>query len=229
MSFFSGNALWQLIRQSDAMSWFVLLLLLCMSIMCWTIFLYKIMMLRLKLRQFDEVARKLSTIKSIEELLAVHAHYAKTVPGYFLIRLLKNSEWFLEFNASRGAQGLTSAQAESLEAQSFQLIDDVMQKEESYLSFLSTSAAVAPLLGLFGTVWGLIQAFIAIGEKQAADITAVAPGIAQALTTTLAGLLVAIPAFVMYNYVNAQLRVFEQKVNDFSANANLLLQKLLVR
>ena len=81
-----------------------------------------------------------------------------------------------------------------------------MRTEESYLPFLFTSASVSPLLGLFGTVWGLVHAFIRISEKQSADITTVAPGIAEALITTLAGLLVAVPALVMYHYLIAQIR-----------------------
>ena len=86
-------------------------------------------------------------------------------------------------------------------------VDAIVVHEESYLPFLSTSAAVAPLLGLFGTVWGLIHAFMRISEKQVADITTVAPGIAEALVTTLAGLFVAIPALIMFNYLNIQLFV----------------------
>lgn len=229
MQFFSGNALWQLVRQSDTVSWLVLFTLLIMSIACWTIFLYKIMSIRIKNRQLDEAGQRLLSVKSTEELLAVHAQYAKTAPGHFLIKMLKHAEWFLEFNALRSQQGLTQDQAETIESQSFQLVDDMVQQEESCMSFISTSAAVSPLLGLFGTVWGLIQAFIAIGEKQAADIAAVAPGIAQALTTTLAGLLVAIPAFVMYNYLSSQTRLFEQKLVDFSSTVQLLMQRLLVR
>ena len=72
---------------------------------------------------------------------------------------------------------------------------------------LSVSAAVSPLLGLFGTVWGLVHAFVRIGELQTADIATVAPGIAEALITTLAGLMVAIPALVMYHYVANKIRI----------------------
>ena len=84
-------------------------------------------------------------------------------------------------------------------------------------------------MGLFGTVWGLIQAFMAIGEKQSADIAAVAPGIAQALTTTLAGLLVAIPAFVMFSYLSWQLKSLEQKLMQFADRSVLVIQKLLMQ
>lgn len=226
---FFGNALWQLIMQSDLVSWIVLLTLLALSIACWTIFLYKIMVLKLKTRHLQEVLNKLPQLRTLEELIALHAQYAKTAPGYFLIKSFKSLEWYLELNAQKGEQGINKSQAESFEVSTFQIVDDMVQQEESYLPVLSTSAAVAPLLGLFGTVWGLIQAFISIGEKQAADIAAVAPGIAQALTTTLAGLLVAIPAFIMFNYLSWQIRAFEHKLVSLAERSNLLIQRLLVR
>lgn len=95
--------------------------------------------------------------------------------------------------------------------------DELFAEEENYMSILSTCASVAPLLGLFGTVWGLIHAFVRISQSQIADITIVAPGIAEALITTLAGLLVAIPALAMYNYVLSRMRsldrVLEQLVH----------------
>ena len=73
--------------------------------------------------------------------------------------------------------------------------------DEAYVPILSSCAAVAPLLGLFGTVWGLIHAFLQISQTQVADLATVAPGISEALITTLAGLMVAIPALIMYNYL----------------------------
>ena len=84
-----------------------------------------------------------------------------------------------------------------------------MHQEELFLPVLSTSAVVSPLLGLFGTVWGLVHAFMGIAQQRSADIAAVAPGIAEALITTLGGLIVAIPALIMFNYVQTRQRMFE--------------------
>lgn len=229
MKFLFGNALWQLILQSDFVSWVVLLILLGLSVACWTLFLYKIMAVRAKIKQIQEVLAQLPQVKRLEDLLVLHSQYAKTAAGYLIIKNLKATEWFLELNATRGEQGISKHQAESLEAGAYALVDEMVQQEEAHLPLLSTSAAVSPLLGLFGTVWGLIQAFIAIGQKQSADIAAVAPGIAQALTTTLAGLLVAIPAFIMFNYLSLQIRTFENKLLNLSERIQLLIQRVLVR
>ena len=108
-----------------------------------------------------------------------------------------------------------------------QTVDTLVSNEESYLAVLSTSAAVSPLLGLFGTVWGLIHAFISISEKQAADIAVVAPGIAEALVTTLAGLIVAIPALIMYNYLALRIRTIEGQIVQFADKMSFIMQQLL--
>lgn len=184
---------------------------------------------RIKIKQLQEVIQQLPHIRTVDDLLALHGRYAKTTAGYFIIRLLKYAEWYLENNNVKGIQGLTHDQASMIESQGFQLVDEMIMEEEALLPFLSTSAAVSPLLGLFGTVWGLIQAFIAISEKQSADIAAIAPGIAQALTTTLAGLLVAIPAFIMFNYLSLQTRNIEQKLIQLAERCNSVINRLLVR
>lgn len=229
MRLFFGNALWQLIMQSDFVSWIVLLTLLGMSIVCWTVFIYKLIVLRLKTKHARDLLQVLPGVRSLPELHTIHAQHAETAPGNFLIKNLKATEWFIEINAGRAQAGMSQDQADAHEAQSYQIVDDMIAQEEAYLPVLSTSAAVSPLLGLFGTVWGLIQAFIAIGEKQAADIAAVAPGIAQALTTTLAGLLVAIPAFVMFNYLAWRIRAYEQLLVKIAERSNLLIRRFLVQ
>ena len=109
-----------------------------------------------------------------------------------------------------------------------QTVDTLVSNEESYLPLLSTSAAVAPLLGLFGTVWGLVHAFIRISEKQSADITVVAPGIAEALITTLAGLVVAIPALVMYNYLVVRVRQIEDQIVNLADKVSFIIQHELM-
>lgn len=229
MALFTGNSLWHLILQSDFISWLVLISLLILSIVCWTIFLYKIFINRIKQKQLKEAVALLPQIRTVDELLALHARYANTTAGYFIIRLLKQTEWYLENNTVKGIQGLTAQQASMIESQGFQLVDEIIMQEESLLPFFSTSFAISPLLGLFGTVWGLIQAFIAISEKQSADIAAIAPGIAQALTTTLAGLLVAIPAYIMFHYLSLQTRTIEQQLVQLSERCNAVINRLLVR
>ena len=87
---------------------------------------------------------------------------------------------------------------------------------EQRLTWLATIATNAPYIGLFGTVWGIIDAFHGLGTAGAATLRAVAPGISEALITTAAGILVAIPAGVGYNQLTAQLRDFGARIDDFA-------------
>ncbi len=82
-------------------------------------------------------------------------------------------------------------------------------------SFLATTASAAPFIGLFGTVWGIMVAFNEIGVTGSTSITAVAPGIAEALVNTAAGLVAAIPALVGFNFFGARLRDMRAQMQDF--------------
>ena len=87
---------------------------------------------------------------------------------------------------------------------------------ERRVSFLATTASVTPFVGLFGTVWGIMTAFRAIGVTGSASLAIVAPGIAEALINTAAGLAAAIPAAVFYNLYSSRIRVLTALIDDFS-------------
>jgi biopolymer transport protein TolQ len=87
---------------------------------------------------------------------------------------------------------------------------------ERRLPWLATTGAVTPFIGLFGTVWGIIDAFHGLGTAGAATLRAVAPGISEALITTAAGLFAAIPAVIFYNLLNNQIREFGSRMDDFT-------------
>ena len=92
---------------------------------------------------------------------------------------------------------------------------DEMEKLERNLSFLATTGSVAPFLGLMGTVWGVMTAFLGIGVAGSASLVVVAPGIAEALIATIAGLAAAIPAVIGYNYFVARVRIVDNGANAF--------------
>lgn len=205
-SLFVGNGMWQLVRQSDAMSYLVLGTLLMMSIICWSIFFYKLIISVIRRQQLYKGIATLSETKSVEQLRALATSGALGVVSSFLAQLLP----------SGASGGVSSEQVDCA-------IESVLTDEESGMGFLSTSAAVSPLLGLFGTVWGLVNAFMRISQEQTADITVVAPGISQALVTTLAGLMVAIPALVMYNVLLSRVNRTERLLVQLANQASLIL------
>jgi len=91
-----------------------------------------------------------------------------------------------------------------------------LSRLESRLTWLATTGSIAPFIGLFGTIWGIIDAFHGLGTAGAATLRAVAPGISEALITTAAGLFAAVPAVVAYNFFLQQIREFAARMDDFS-------------
>ena len=94
-------------------------------------------------------------------------------------------------------------------------LDDELNTHESRSSTLATFGSVSPYIGLLGTVWGVMHAFIGLGSTGQATLAAVAPGIAEALIATGIGLFVAIPAFMAYNKFTSDVGVLEKKMNNF--------------
>jgi biopolymer transport protein TolQ len=224
-----GNSLWQLVVQTDIVSKIVLLILLGLSIASWTIFFYKVVLLGLKKRHMLKALAAIKTATSFDELLVVAAQLSNTVPGYFLSKNLTFFKAMLEAHKERGGSELSEHDFDLLQQHMYQTVDTMIHNDESYNAFLSTSAAVSPLLGLLGTVWGLMHAFVRISEKQMADIATVAPGIAEALITTLAGLIVAVPALIMFNYLLVQVRYLEQQYVILADKVGFILQRSLLK
>lgn len=95
-------------------------------------------------------------------------------------------------------------------------LSEEANKVGSYLGFLATTGSTTPFIGLFGTVWGIMDAFRSIGIKGSASLATVAPGIAEALLATAAGLFAAIPAVIAYNYFTSQANKIVNEVESFS-------------
>ncbi len=219
---FVGNSLWYLIVQSDFVSKFVLLLLLGMSLLCWTIFIGKLILLYVQNRNMKRIHDMLRTVRSLEDLRIVGTHTADTIGGNFIAQTMTT---LMTLRSTSPTQ--PNRTWDIMHYHIDQTVDLLLSQEESFLPLLSTSAAVAPLLGLFGTVWGLIHSFVRISEKQSADITVVAPGIAEALITTLAGLMVAIPALIMYNYLLTRVRHIESQMSYLADRVTFIMQQAL--
>jgi biopolymer transport protein TolQ len=89
---------------------------------------------------------------------------------------------------------------------------------ETMVPFLATTGSTAPFVGLFGTVWGIMNSFIEIGGQKSASLDVVAPGIAEALIATAIGLVAAIPAVMAYNYFSRRIRVISSEMETFSSD-----------
>ncbi|MEX2438131.1 MAG: MotA/TolQ/ExbB proton channel family protein, partial [Candidatus Babeliales bacterium] len=168
---------------------------------CWTVFFYKIFAFRAVKQQLLRVRQLLLTCQSVENLKTVIQVVDHMVAGVLLQEGI-NKLFLLAY-----PQGLDLFK-DSLD----QTIDELIAQQEDSLPLLSASAAVSPLLGLFGTVWGLVHSFISISQSGAADIATIAPGIAEALITTLVGLVVAVPALLMYHVLRLYVQTIDQQL-----------------
>jgi len=117
----------------------------------------------------------------------------------------------------QASRSLSMVQMDGLERSLETAISEQVMELRRYLIILATTAGVAPFIGLFGTVWGIMKAFAAMSMTGSASISSVAPGVSAALTTTVAGLAVAIPALVGYNYLMNEVRNMTQHMENFSS------------
>lgn len=222
------NSMWSLILQGDAMTKCILIFLVGMSVLCWSIALYKLVLFSIKNKQLNQVVQELQSVQDFKNLFAVAKKHAKTLPGYFLSQSLRHFKELLLLKKSGKQEYAQGAGIDFLQMQMNQSIDEILHQEESHVSTLSLFAAVSPLLGLLGTVWGLVHSFLSISQKQSADIVTVAPGIAEALITTIAGLLIAIPALMLYSFVSSKVREIEFQLYILSDKMITIARKVIV-
>jgi len=223
-----GSTLWQLVVKSDLITQLVLAFLCGMSCLSWIIFLYKSYNFFQKRKQINKAiqlikkSHSLSDMQNKIEMLGVGELYlcVKSIIEECLPLIKLYQKPVEQSNSSMRMQQIKLCIQSCLEEES--------DKEESLVWVLSTVASAATLLGLFGTVWGLIHAFLSISQQQSADIVTIAPGIAQALITTLVGLLVAIPALILFNYLSMQLVKVESYYMQLESALSKLVQQEVV-
>jgi len=212
---FLQSPIWQLITISDWISKYIILLgLFCMSVMCVALIIYKATMFFHEKKQISRLLQQCGSIKSISELSVLSTTFKGSMGGDFLAQSLSRLKNLIEQKNDISKKTLSGKELEHLEILLSQEVSNALNEQETYLPILGTSASVSPLIGLFGTIWGLINAFISIGQEKSADIATVAPGIASALLTTLAGLMVAIPAMIAFHYFSNHMRRFEMQLHD---------------
>lgn len=201
------SAAWQLIMQTDAVSKTILVSLFLLSVACVAIIIYKILELRQEQQSLKKIMLALSRSASLTDCENITKMLSQGVGSKLLLSSIKERH---QIGNSRIS--LSKQEKELFELKIHQQTEQLILSLESNMPVLGISGSVAPLIGLFGTVWGLVHAFIDISVEKTADIATVAPGIAEALMTTLAGLIVAIPAMIAFNYCAYRIRLLESQL-----------------
>jgi biopolymer transport protein TolQ len=203
-----SSAFVEMIHNSGPVAFAVLILLLVASIFSWTIMLSKWSSFRRAQMQGQRFVRAFRKSSRLSEVAAIADQFRPSP----LVAVF--NEIHDEYQRQNGGRGLPRNPV-ALERAAQTASSEALTAMESRMTWLATIAAIAPFIGLFGTVWGIIDAFHGLGVAGTATLRAVAPGISEALITTAAGLAVAIPAVVGYNQLTARLREFGSRMDDF--------------
>jgi biopolymer transport protein TolQ len=202
---FIGGEVVTLLEESGPVAKLVLLTLLAFSVLSWAIVLSKWSAFGRARVQSGRFARAFRKAQRLQDIAAVSEQF-KPSP---LVAVFESG--YEEYRKQGGTVRITAIQRAAQIA-----VSEQMTRLERRLPWLATTGAVAPFIGLFGTVWGIIDAFQGLGTAGAATLRAVAPGISEALITTAAGLFVAIPAVIFYNLLGNQVREFGARMDDFT-------------
>jgi biopolymer transport protein TolQ len=208
-----------LIKGSGLVVQLVLYLLVLFSIVSWAIIFFKLKQVRSAKKESDKFVeifwerRNLSTIHDASKDLAASPVAQVFSAGYEELvrvsRTKKESPLGEGFSTELG--GVENVARAMKRATSMEIT-----KLEKSLTFLATTASTTPFVGLFGTVWGIMDAFRGLSMTHSSSIQAVAPGIAEALIATAVGLAAAIPALMAYNHFAQQIKVLAVEMENFS-------------
>ena len=234
---FHGSLL-SMILDAGAMVQFVLLLLLFFSIVSWAIILMKFKVLKKVKKENDAFLEVYMKGNKLSEIFPESKKFQySTIAEVFrsgyteLIKVTKVIRESLTGKAADGGDGISVEMnsIDNIERALNRARDSESTKLESTLGFLATTGSASPFIGLFGTVWGIMDTFKGIGARGSATLAIVAPGISEALIATAAGLAAAIPAVIFYNYYINRVKTMTQEMDNFSSELLNIIERYYVR
>ena len=200
--------LWSLFMRADFVVKFVIILLIASSIFSWALIFDKFKLFKNINKSTEDFEKKFWKAKSAD-------NFNSNLP------VNSSDPATLIFKAAMAELLKTKRQSSAIQAARVERIleiatDNELKKVEKNFTYLATIGSTAPFIGLFGTVWGIMNSFQSIAISRNTSLAIVAPGIAEALFATALGLLAAIPAVVAYNKFNSDSRRYFSKIDNFS-------------
>ena len=224
----SGDlSIWGLVMQADLVVQVVMIVLALSSIWCWAIIINKIRYFRRLRQQAEQFEEAFWSGGSLEELYErVGSTPEHPLAALFVVAM---REW--THAAKRGFTSYDGTAHSNLQGRIDRVINVTLAREmeslERHIGFLATVGSTAPFVGLFGTVWGIMNSFQAIAVTKNTSLAVVAPGIAEALLATALGLVAAIPAVVAYNKLSNDLGRYAGRLESFAGEFTTLLSRQL--
>jgi biopolymer transport protein TolQ len=211
-----------ILEQTGPVARGVIAILLLFSVIAWGLILQKLGMfgrIRRESNQFLRIFRATRGVANPQALASAGSPFASVYAAGYRE---------LQSQVGSGPTNPHPPKLKSLQAitVNMQLASaEEVRRAEKGMSWLATTGSVSPFIGLFGTVWGIIDAFSGLGDAGAASLRAVAPGISEALLTTAAGLFVAIPAVIFYNQFLQNIRILGQQLDTFALEVSAQIEK----
>jgi len=217
---------------------FVLLLLLFFSVTSWTIIVMKYLYLRRAFRESSQFIDYFWKSRDLSDAFST----AKRMSSSPIARTFRTG--YLELKKVSQSGGGTAPVASGQEGRSLssqisgidnvqralrRAIDMELTRMTQLVPFLATTGSTTPFIGLFGTVWGIMNSFHGIGLRGSASLAVVAPGISEALVATAAGLAAAIPAVIAFNYFMQKIRIIETELRSFSSDFLNIIERDILR
>ena len=207
------------ILHSGPIAMAVLAILLVFSVVSWVIIFYKWRLLKKASKSSSEFTELFWKLRRFDEVFEISKAYPLSPvaqifqKGYHELAQVKKTQGGDTSDVEFSANGI-----ENVEHALRRSCQQEMAAMEQLVPFLATVGSTSPFIGLFGTVVGIMNSFAEIGAKGTANLATVAPGIAEALVATAAGLLAAIPAVMAYNYFSTRIRAMSVEMESFSGD-----------
>ncbi|EXU75571.1 MULTISPECIES: tol-pal system-associated acyl-CoA thioesterase [Erwinia] len=209
-------SVWGMYQHADIVVKVVMIGLLLASVVTWAIFFRKSAELTSAKRRLKREQQALNNVRSLEEAADTAASFSANSQSSQLLKEAENE--LLLSQGSDDNDGIKERTAFRMERR----VAFFSRHAGRGNGFLATIGAIAPFVGLFGTVWGIMNSFIGIAQTQTTNLAVVAPGIAEALLATAIGLVAAIPAVVIYNVFARMIGSYKAMLGDVAAQIMLL-------
>lgn len=215
-----------LFLQADIIVKMVMLSLVGASVWSWAIIIDKVMKMRRVVTLADDFEERFWSGGSLEDLFERIGNRPLDPMSAVFVAAMR--EW--RRSSGRNSAGDVTMRvrlAQRLERVMHITVTREMEGLEKRVGFLASTGSVAPFIGLFGTVWGIMNSFAAIGASKDTSLATVAPGIAEALFATAIGLVAAIPAVLAYNKISTDMDRFAQRLENFAGEFGAILSRQL--
>ena len=212
--------LMSLFFRADLVVKLVILILFAASIFSWTIIIHKIRLFRSLKKISKQFEEEFWSGRSIKEIASTTHHLSESPIKYVFLEAVDEIEKSNK-DIKKNIDSITDRINRIMEA----AIDYQNEKLSLYFSYLATIGATTPFIGLFGTVWGIMNSFQSIAISRNTSLAVVAPGIAEALFATALGLLAAIPAVIAYNIFTSQVNDENARMYRFKEHFNVIFSR----